>query len=208
MGIIGTAKQFVQQEIGNDATGHDWWHSYRVLKNALLLSEGEDVDIEVVQLAALLHDLDDEKVRDGNLVAPWLKKNNVANATHILDIINTLSFSHGLKMKTREGMIVQDADKLEAMGAIGIARTFAMGHKVGQLIYDPAIKPREGISKEEYRKMYTGEYKNTTINHFYEKLFKLKDLMNTEKGREIAERREQFMKDYLEEFYAEWDGKR
>lgn len=170
-------------------------------------------------MAALLHDIADWKKYGGDesvgprVASEWLEKIKVEKPVidHIAEIIKEISFKGaGEKslVNTKEGKIVQDADRLDAIGAIGIARTFAFGGKNNQEIYNPEIKPKENLSKEEYEKQYTNERKSTTINHFYEKLLLLKDLMNTSAGREIAEKRHEYLEEFLEEFFDEWEGKR
>jgi uncharacterized protein len=177
--IIEKTKDLVRKELEGESTGHDWWHSYIVWRNALKIGKKEKADLFIVQMTALLHDVGDWKIEGGvegagdSKITKWLKEMNVeeSDINHIITIITDLSFKSPTQrsmMKTKEGMVVQDADRLEALGAIGIARSFATGQKFNQPIHDPDVKPRLEANKEEYKKMYSGQYKNTTINHFYE----------------------------------------
>jgi len=211
--VLKQTKEYVRKNLEGEGTGHDWWHVYRVWKNAVHIGKKENADLFVVQLAALLHDIADWKFHKGDdSVAPrlareWLEKINVKKdiISHVCDIIKNVSFKGaGVKsqIKTKEGMVVQDADRLDAMGAIGIARAFAYGGHKGREIHNPNIKPKKHETFEEYRSDI-----GTTINHFYEKLFLLKDLMNTRTAKKIAEKRHEFMKQYLDRFLKEWEGK-
>lgn len=211
--IIQQTKEYVKKTLEGEATGHDWWHIYRVWKNAVHIGKQEDADLFVVQLAALLHDIADWKFHSGDLSAgpklarQWLKKMEVKEETisHVCGIIKNISFKGARvksRMRTKEGMVVQDADRLDALGAIGIGRAFAYGGSEGREIYNPNIKPKMHKSFEEYK-----DSKGTTINHFYEKLLLLKDLMNTETGKRIAEERHKFMEQFLNRFFKEWDGR-
>lgn len=210
--LILATKTFVQKELANAEGGHDWFHIERVYKNALLIAEDEDVNLEIVALGALLHDIADAKFHQGDeTVGPkkakqFLQQQNVEPATieHVIKIIEHISFKGGnfqQQFHSKELAIVQDADRLDALGAIGIARTFNYGGFKNRKLYDPAIAPKLNMTKEEYKK---GD--NPTINHFYEKLLLLKDRMNTQKGKQIAQERHLFMKKFLEQFYAEWDA--
>jgi uncharacterized protein len=210
--IIQQTELFVRNELGEDPTGHDWFHVDRVRRNALHISKEEKTgDPFIIEMAALLHDIPDEKINE-SAEAGTVKLNSffqtvglpVETENHINQIIESISYKGGRKtgLVTVEAKIVQDADRLDAIGAIGIARAFAYGGKKGQLIYDPSINVREEMSVEEYRKG-----KSTSIHHFYEKLLKLKDLLNTESARKMAESRQQMMLGFLEQFYLEWDGK-
>ncbi len=203
--IINQTADYVKEKLSGEGTGHDWWHTYRVWQMALKIGQEEKVDLFVVQLAALLHDIADWKFHNGddsvgpNVAREWLKKLDVEKEiiNHICEIIKEVSFKGaGVKsqIKTKEGMVVQDADRLDALGAIGLARCFAMGSKFNQPIYDPDIKPVQHQSFAEYKSA-----KTTSINHFYEKLFLLKDLMNTETAKKIAEKRHNFMKEFLDD---------
>ena len=211
--IIQAAERYVQQELANEASGHDWWHIYRVTQLAKTIAEKEQANLFLCILTALLHDIGDEKFNESEeagllKVQQWLEANNVSTeqTNHILSIIANMSFKGGNTGKTvttLEGKVVQDADRLDAIGAIGIARVMAYSGNKGRLFHDPHKQPREQLTQEEYR---NGE--DTAIMHFYEKLLKLKEQMNTNYGRLLAEKRHQFMELYLEEFYQEWDGHR
>jgi uncharacterized protein len=216
--VISKTIDFVKSELEGETTGHDWFHSERVWKIALRLAKEENADLFIVQMAALLHDVDDWKFNGGkddsneDKLNSWLSKVNVSEeeSKQIIRIINGLAFKgegHSSAMEAKEGMVVQDADRLDALGAIGIARAFASGQMFGQMLYDPSIKPLTGATKEEYKKQYTGERKNTTVNHFYEKLLLLKDLMNTETAKKMAEERTSYMEGFLKQFFEEWDVK-
>lgn len=211
--VISKTRDYVRKTFKGEGTGHDWWHIYRVWNMARRIAYVEKgADLFVVELAALLHDIADWKFNNGDETAgplaagKWLTKMGVDNETinHICGVIGDMSFK-GAGVKTRmntiEGMIVQDADRLDAMGAIGIARTFAYGGFKGREIYNPDVKFVKHKSFEEYRKS-TG----TTINHFYEKLLLLEDLMNTATAKKIARKRHEFMLKFLDRFYREWDG--
>ncbi|HIB35977.1 HD domain-containing protein [Mesonia sp.] len=210
--IVLATKAFVQQELANAEGGHDWFHIERVYKNALLIAEGEEVNLEIVAIGALLHDIADAKFHQGDeTVGPqkaqrFLQQQSVEQATieHVIKIIENISFKGGnfqQQFHSEELAIVQDADRLDALGAIGIARTFNYGGFKNRKLYDPSISPKLNMTKEEYKK---GE--NPTINHFYEKLLLLKDRMNTKKGKKIAEQRHLFMEEFLKQFYNEWEG--
>ncbi|MCH1627363.1 HD domain-containing protein [Ferdinandcohnia quinoae] len=205
--LIDTA-DYVKKILENESSGHDWWHIERVRKTALLIGKRENADLFTIEMAALLHDVADEKLNmseeEGlHKVRIWLSNKNVSNKEEIIEIISTMSFKGGNRppMKTLEGMIVQDADRLDAIGAIGIARTFAYAGAHGDLIYDPAIPYREQMTKDEYR-----NGKSTAINHFYEKLLKLSNNLNTKAAKELANSRHEFMQDFLNQFYKEWNG--
>lgn len=201
---------FVKHILEKDASGHDWYHIERVHKLAISLSEKEGGNRFVIEMAALLHDVADEKLNESEeagmkKVSDWLEGLAVAEEEkeHILHIIANMSYKggHGGNIETLEGKIVQDADRLDALGAIGIARTFAYGGAKGRLMYDPNIPPREVMTKEEYRKS-----NDPSLNHFYEKLLKLKDLMNTEAAKKEAEVRHHYMEDFIEQFMKEWNA--
>lgn len=206
--IIEATEQFVKEQMQADATGHDWQHVCRVRNLALQLARVELADLFIVELAALLHDVDDYKlVGDAAANLPkatqWLAQMEVdADATnHILTIINQLSYKGAgvaTPMSTIEGCVVQDADRLDAIGAIGIARTFVYGGAKGREMYNPDAAAVQHQSFEEYKNS-----NGTTLNHFYEKLLLLKDRMNTSAAKEIAEKRHQFMLSFLAEFYEE-----
>ncbi len=205
---------FVKEQLQNAEGGHDWFHIERVHKNGLLISENENVDTFIVQLGALLHDIADPKFHNGDetigpkIASEFLLSINVDHKVieHVINIIENISFKGGnepQKFKSLELDVVQDADRLDALGAIGIARTFNYGGFKNRTLFDPEILPNLKMSKEKYISSTA-----PTINHFYEKLLLLKDKMNTKTGRAIAEKRHQFMELYLEQFYAEWDGEK
>lgn len=212
-GLIENAIKYAKEIFANDYSGHDYFHTIRVYRLAMKIAEAEKADMQIVQLAALLHDVDDRKLspetheKKENAVK-FLKSNGLDETiiAQICKIIDDVSFAgtDSVVPDTIEGKCVQDADRLDAMGAIGIARTFAYGGSKGRNIYDPDVKPLIAISKEEYHQNRC----QTSINHFYEKLLLLKDMMNTETAREIAEHRQIVMEEYLAEFAAEWDGER
>lgn len=212
--IIEKTKEFVRNKLQGEGSGHDWWHIYRVFNIAVSIAktEKQEVDIFVVKLGALLHDIADWKFNNGDtdvgakVSRDFLESLDVDKETisHVAEIVKNISFKGaGEKscMKTLEGMIVQDGDRLDAIGAIGIARTFAYGGHDNREMYNPDINPENHETFEQYQNS-----KGTTINHFYEKLLLLKDLMNTEAARKYAEKRHKFMEEYLDEFYAEWNG--
>lgn len=210
--IIDKTIAFVKDTLKDAEGGHDWFHIQRVYNNALLISKTEQVDALIVQLGALLHDIADSKFHNGNdhvgphLARQFLVEHHVDYKVieHVVKIIETISFKGGNEsqsFKSPELDVVQDADRLDAIGAIGIARCFNYGGFKNRRLYDPEIKPHLGMSKEAYRNSTA-----PTINHFYEKLLLLKDLMNTKTGRKMAEERHQFMVNYLDQFYKEWHG--
>lgn len=212
MDIIEKTILFVKQKLKNAEGGHDWFHIERVYKNALLISKNENCDLKVVQLAALLHDIADSKFNDGDeMIGPsiarkYLESENVENKTveHIVAIIENISFKGGnfeKKFTSKELEIVQDADRLDAIGAVGIARAFNYGGFKNRPLYNPEIRPNLSMTKEEYKNSEA-----PTINHFYEKLLLLKDKMNTETGEKIAQERHSFMETFLKQFYNEWNG--
>lgn len=212
--IITTTINFVKEQLKNAEGGHDWFHIERVWKNAKLIANKETgADLQVIELGALLHDIADSKFHNGDeTVGPrvarkFLEKENVDEHIndHVIKIIENISFKGGnvdQKFKSLELDIVQDADRLDALGAIGIARTFNYGGFKNRPLYDPAIEPDLNMDKETYKKSLS-----PTLNHFYEKLLLLKDLMNTKTGHELAQQRHDFMEQYLEQFYAECNGK-
>ena len=212
MTLIDNTILFVKQQLENAEGGHDWFHIERVYKNALLIAEGVDCDLIVVKLGALLHDIADSKFHGGDeTVGPktartFLESQNVKEdiILHVIAIIENISFKGGnfeKKFNSKELEIVQDADRLDAIGAIGIARTFNYGGFKNRPLYNPNIQPNLNMSKEEYKNS-----ESPTLNHFYEKLLLLKDKMNTETGKKIAQKRHDFMVTFLSQFYAEWDG--
>lgn len=211
--VITATAAHVQEKLSGEASGHDWWHVYRVWKMAKTIGEQEGVDMFVVELAALLHDIADYKMHGGDdTVGPrvareWLESQGVPEETvaHVCRIIQEASFKGAQvesSIRTHEGMVVQDADRLDAIGAIGIARTFAYGGTKHREMYDPDRKPEMHDSFERYK-----NNDSPTINHFYEKLLLLKGLMNTKCARKIAEERHRFMEAFLERFFNEWEGK-
>ena len=207
--IINKTVDFVQQTLKDAEGGHDWWHIHRVWKNAKLIAETEQADLLVVELAALLHDIADSKFHGGNeelgpaVAVDFLRSIIVSEPVveHVQQIIRHISFKSGFEKSDFHSMelaIVQDADRLDAIGAIGIARAFSYGGFKGREIYNPDIKPNLNMTKEEYKNSAA-----PTINHFYEKLLLLKDKMNTQTGRRLAEQRNSFMESYLKQFYSE-----
>ena len=213
--IIEKTKTFVQQELANAEGGHDWWHIYRVWKTASNIAlEEKNVDVFVIQIAALLHDIADSKFHGGDenigpeKAVSFLKqlKLNDNTINHIEAIIRNMSFKNtfdNITFTSPELDVVTDADRLDAIGAIGIARTFNYGGHKGSEIYNPNIKPNLNMTKKEYKNSNA-----PTVNHFYEKLFLLKDMMKTNTGKRLAEERHTFMEIYLKQFYAEWDGEK
>lgn len=211
--LVNATIRFVKKQLENAEGGHDWFHIERVYKLAIRIAEKEaDVDVLVVQLAALLHDIADSKFHDGDetigprLAREFLSEQQLAEdqLEQVIAIIENISFKGGNQAQTyfsKELAVVQDADRLDAIGAIGIARTFNYGGFKNRALYDPAIPPNLHLSKEEYKK-------NTapTVNHFYEKLLRLKELMHTETAHELAAERHHFMEQFLSRFYAEWEG--
>ncbi len=207
--VIDDAIDFVKQVFENDYSGHDYFHTLRVYELATNIASRENADIAVVQLAALLHDVDDIKLSPEtsthkDKAVNFLRTHNVNEEfiEIICNIISEISFegTDSVVPQTLEGKCVQDADRLDAIGAIGIARAFAYGGKHNRIIYDPDIKPDLNMDREEYHK-----HISTTINHFYEKLFLLGDLMNTPTAKKIAEHREKYMREFILEFLAEWE---
>ena len=205
---------FVKEKLANAEGGHDWFHIQRVYKNALLIAKGESCDETIVKLGALLHDIADSKFHGGDeTVGPkvareFLEREGVLEdtITHVIKIIENISFKGGNTEKTFRSIeldIVQDADRLDAIGAIGIARTFNYGGFKNRALYNPKIAPNLRMSKEEYK-----NNEAPTLNHFYEKLLLLKDKMNTETGKQIAQQRHRYMEGFLSQFYAEWDGEK
>lgn len=210
--ILTKTENHIRQKLKGEGSGHDWWHIHRVRNTALKLGEEEQADLFIVELAALLHDIADHKFHGGDeeigpvTAQSWLESLEVEESVieHVCEIIRDVSFKGAeveTLMKTIEGKVVQDADRLDAIGAIGIARAFAYGGHKGRELHNPNITPETHDSFEQYKKS-TGP----TLNHFYEKLFLLKDRMNTESGRKLAEERHQFMEEFVERFLTEWDG--
>ncbi|RCS26279.1 HD domain-containing protein [Polaribacter sp. WD7] len=212
--LIDTTIAFVKEELKNAEGGHDWFHIERVFKNAILISREEKVDILVVSLAALLHDIADPKFYGGDeeigpkKASEFLHAINVDNGiiAHVINIIKNMSFKNSFEkdsipINSKEFQVVQDADRLDAIGAIGIARCFNYGGFKNRPLYDPSILPNLNMSKEEYKNT-----KAPTINHFYEKLLLLKDKMNTQTAKQIATERHVYMESFLNQFYEEWNG--
>ena len=210
--IINKTIDFVKETLAHAEGGHDWFHSLRVYNNALLISKNEPVDVFVVELGALLHDIADSKFHNGDetvgpqIAREFLFKLNVDSQVieHVVNIIENISFKGGKeaqKFKSAELDVVQDADRLDAIGAIGIARCFNYGGFKNRELYNPEIKPHLTMTKAEYKTSTA-----PSINHFYEKLLLLKDKMNTKTGKDIATKRHAFMELYLEQFYKEWHG--
>ncbi len=204
---------FVKKELANAEGGHDWFHIERVYKNSLLISKTEEVDVLVISLGALLHDIADSKFyASDESIGPkkakdFLISENVDKEViaHVINIIENISFKGGnktLEFKSKELDVVQDADRLDAIGAIGIARCFNYGGFKNRKLYDPEIKPNLNMSPEVYKASNA-----PTINHFYEKLLLLKDNMNTQTGKQIAQKRHDYMEGFLAQFYGEWEGK-
>ncbi len=207
--IIDTTVSFVRKTLENAEGGHDWWHIHRVWTNAKRIAQTEECDLLVVELGVLLHDIADSKFHNGDeeigpaIAGEFLKSIQIDPATieHVQQIIRHISFKSGfdkVAFSSKELDIVQDADRLDAMGAIGIARAFSYGGFKGREIYNPEIPPNLNMSKDEYKKSTA-----PSINHFYEKLLLLKDKMNTLTGKQLAGQRHQFMELYLEQFYNE-----
>lgn len=212
--ILERTRAHVRQILDGEGSGHDWFHIQRVVNNALNIGKTEKADLFVVEMAALLHDIGDHKLHGGDhtvgprMTREWCEEVQLepSMTDHIVEIVGDLSFK-GAKvatpMKTLEGKVVQDGDRLDAIGAIGVARTFAYGGHKGHLMYDPEVP---NVMHESFE-----DYKNSTapvINHFYEKLLLLKDLMNTESARRLAEGRHAYMEQFLTQFYAEWNGEK
>ncbi|MEX0723245.1 MAG: HD domain-containing protein [Gracilimonas sp.] len=210
--ILSKTEEYVRSQLEGEGSGHDWWHIHRVRNTALKLGKAEKADLFIVELAALLHDIADHKFHDGNeeigpaMARKWLQDLETEQPIidHICEIIRDVSFKGAeveTPMKTIEGKVVQDADRLDAIGAIGIARAFAYGGHKGRELHNPNIPVENHASFETYKKS-TGP----TINHFYEKLFLLKDRMNTNAGRKLAKERHQFMEEFVEKFLNEWNS--
>jgi len=213
--IIENTISYVKDILRDAEGGHDWFHIERVFKNTLLIAKEEDADILVVSLGALLHDIADSKFHGGDeTIGPRMARNFLKSIlvppetiSHVEKIITNISFKNNIdnsnnSFTSKELDIVQDADRLDAIGAIGIARAFHYGGFTNSTLYDPEISPSLNMTKEVYKKA-----RNPTINHFYEKLLLLKDKMNTATGKKLAKERHQFMIKFLEHFYSEWDGK-
>ncbi|MCT4629566.1 HD domain-containing protein [Winogradskyella sp.] len=213
--LIASTIAFVKNELKNAEGGHDWFHIERVYKNTLLIAKQEKVDMTVVALAALLHDIADPKFHNGDetvgprVASKFLLKQNVDSEIieHVTQIIENMSFKNSFDLNpsftSKEMEVVQDADRLDAIGAIGIARCFNYGGFKNRALYNPNISPNLDMTKAEYK---TSD--SPTINHFYEKLLLLKDQMNTKTGKRIATERHKYMEGFLKQFYAEWEGEK
>lgn len=214
MTIIDKTILFVKKQLQDAEGGHDWFHIERVFKNAVLIAQEENCDVTVVKLGALLHDIADSKFHEGDeeigpkIAREFLASENVSEEIieNVIEIIKNISFKGGNFEKTFSSIeleIVQDADRLDALGAIGIARAFNYGGYRNQQLYNPLIAPKLNMTKEEYKKNLS-----PTLNHFYEKLLLLKNKMNTETGKKLAQERHRFMETFLSQFYAEWEGEK
>jgi len=212
--IVDQTRNFVEKQLVDAEGGHDWWHIYRVWKTAVRIGKEEKADLFVINLAALLHDIADAKFHNGNEeIGPQRATEfltslsvNAMTVEHITQIIRYVSFKNRHEQPpfvSKELQIIQDADRLDAIGAIGVARAFNYGGFKGRSLYDPSIPPNPEQSKAEYKATQA-----PTINHFYEKLLLLKDMMNTPTGKRMAEERHRFMESFLQQFYGEWEGKR
>ena len=210
--LIERTSAFVKKQLANAEGGHDWFHIERVYNNSLLIAKTESANLLVVQLGALLHDIADSKFHNGDeTVGPkvartFLESENIAEDTiqHVINIIENISFkggNHDTSFTSAELNVVQDADRLDALGAIGIARTFNYGGFKNRAIYNPEIAPKLNMTKEEYKNSNA-----PTINHFYEKLLLLKDKMNTKTGKQLANKRHEYMEQFLTQFYGECNG--
>lgn len=213
MKALAEIESYVKKKMTSEQTAHDWFHVERVVKSALFIAKKEKKgNLFIIHAAALLHDISDWKVNNSGKSEEQVLEETYKSLAIPLDnrkvlseIILNMSFNKNIERRKKlsiEGQIVQDADRLDALGAIGIARAFAYGGKKNRLLYDPSIKPITSLTQESYKKS-----DGHTVNHFYEKLFKLRKQLNTKTAKEIADKREQFMKAFLKEFYAEWQGK-
>ena len=212
--LISKTILFVKTKLENAEGGHDWFHIERVYRNAILISKNEACDTTVVQLGALLHDIADSKFHNGDetigpkIAREFLESENVTEEiiAHVVNIVDNISYKGGnfeKKFSSIELDVVQDADRLDAIGAIGIARAFNYGGFKNRTLYDPKIAPNTRMTTEEYKNS-----DSPTINHFYEKLFLLKDKMNTETGKQISKERHRYMEGFISQFYAEWEGEK
>lgn len=211
--IFDDTKRMIAEKFSRESTGHDYWHMERVWALAKEIAADEkDVDMDVLELAVWLHDLADHKFHDGDMEAgpravhEWLQSLGVDGSVdeRVQNVIRTSSYTATLESgppQAVEARILHDADKLDALGAIGVARAFAYGGMKGRSIHNPTIEPNANQTAKQYKNSQSG-----TVNHFYEKLLKLKDMMLTEKGKHIAQSRHEFMQQFLDEFLAEWDG--
>ncbi len=213
--IIQKTANYVKSKLEGEGSGHDWWHILRVWNNAKHVGVAEGANMFIVEIAALLHDLEDWKFQDNDdmpLVNEWLTSNKISDEdkNHIITIIKTLSFkgvANEKTMETLDGKVVRDADRLDAIGAVGIARVFTYGGSKSRPIYNPNNKIEPNMTKEQYMHKSRNANEDGSINHFYEKLLLLKDLMLTKTGKELAEGRHKYMEEYLKQFFDEWEGK-
>eukprot|EP00245_Coleochaete_scutata_P007792 TRINITY_DN23562_c0_g1_i1.p1 TRINITY_DN23562_c0_g1~~TRINITY_DN23562_c0_g1_i1.p1 ORF type:complete len:277 (+),score=65.39 TRINITY_DN23562_c0_g1_i1:64-894(+) len=219
-GLVEEAEVFVKKSMASYDSSHDWWHVERVRKTAIALAREEGLSptsIEIVELAAILHDVEDHKyvscgaVQKG-AVSAFLQQQGCGDelCQMVTNIIDRMGFKEELGGAMKQDIfpelaVVQDADRLDAIGAIGVARCLTFGGSRNRVLYDPDVPPRTELTKEQYAK---GSERSTTINHFYEKLLKLKGLMKTEAGRRRADARHKFMEDFLEQFHGEWEGQK
>lgn len=210
--IIKRTAEFIEGEFKGESTGHDWWHIYRVWKDSVSIGAKENVDMFLVEMSALLHDLSDFKFNEEKegqnkvvafLASLGLDDEIIKRITLIIEDISFKGAEVDAKTRSEEAKVVQDADRLDAIGAMGIARAFAYGGKVGRPLYDPDVRATMHKSFEDYKK----HGNSSTINHFYEKLLLLKNKMNTKTGKELAQQRHEFMEIFLDRFYKEWEGK-
>lgn len=210
--VIRKTVDFVKETLADAEGGHDWWHIYRVRKLSKHIAKTEKVNMFIIELGALLHDIADSKFHEGDeeigprkarefLSSIGVKENVIIHVEKIIANISFKGGKHEQKFKSKELDVIQDADRLDGIGAIGIARTFNYGGYKNRGIYNPEIKPNLNMTKEEYKNS-----KAPTINHFYEKLLLIKDKMNTKIGKKMAKSRHEFMKKYLKQFYKEWEG--
>lgn len=208
--LMDNALEYVKKVFETDYSGHDYYHTFRVFKMATHIAIQEKANLEIVQLAALLHDVDDRKLfpetyQEKRHAKEFLRENNLDASLleEICDIISEISFAgkDSVIPKTLEGKCVQDADRLDAMGAIGVARAFAYGGSRNRIMHDPQLQPKLDMKSAEYHNS-----QSTTVNHFYEKLLQLKGMMNTGTARKLAEDREKYMQEFLDEFMNEWEG--
>jgi uncharacterized protein len=201
--VVRKTEEFVREKLASESSGHDWWHIHRVRNNAMSIAAGEGASAYIVELAALLHDIADWKFHGGDMEAGLgVDEAVIAPVTEIIATVSYKGAGVATPMRTREGMCVQDGDRLDAIGAIGIGRTFAYGGHAGRPMHDPEQGPEMHQSFEAYKAS-----SGPTTNHFYEKLLLLKDRMNTETARQLAEGRHSYMEEFLQRFYAEWDGR-
>lgn len=206
--VLNKVKKVVWKELKNESSGHDYWHCLRVVQNALFIGKKEKANLQVLELAAWLHDIaagkdKDHEIRSAQFAKRFLSGLKVDKeiTKQVVSCVKKHRFSKGIKPETLEEKIIQDADKLDALGAIGIARLFILAGKYRQITHSPKTKPDFDYYLKHGRS-------NTTINHFYDKLFKLKGLLHTKTAKKIALEREKYMRDYLKRFYLEWDGKK